>query len=298
MLESSEPEKSEGKVLQWYLVWFPVLFSCVFGDRFTQTNTYDPPNYTKRRHDKDTEKISWQSVDNYRAVNMNSSNASPVRRRFVIDLNRTAGEGTQPRRASRRWSKILLVLAIVVVLFVGLAAGGVYFWWQSYKTTPAYSLALLLDAFQHKELSIVEQIIDTNQIIDNLAPRISEKAVSRYGVTLNSARRRRVEAMVPALLPKVKEGAGEVLAKWVEEMFAEAEPKPFVVLALGLPYLVNITSDGDIANVAVPVKDGKVEFVMRRSGKRWKIVGINDDAIVDRIVDDIISKFPAVGQVK
>lgn len=184
------------------------------------------------------------------------------------------------------------------MLIAALAAGGVYFWWQSYKTTPAYSLALLVDASQQKDTPVVEQIIDTNQIVDNLAPRISQKAVARYGATLNSAKRKRVEAMVPALLPKVKEGAGRILANWVEELFDKSEAKPFVVLALGLPYLVNITPDGDTAKVTAPVKDRKVEFVMRRDGERWKIVGINDDAVVDRIVDDIISQFPAIGQVQ
>jgi hypothetical protein len=183
------------------------------------------------------------------------------------------------------------------VLIAAVAAGGVYFWWQSYKTTPAYSLALLMDASQHKDTPAVEQIIDANQIIDNLAPRISQKAVARYGATLNSAKRKRIEAMVPAFLPKVKEGAGAVLAKWVEESFANSERKPFVVLALGLPYLVNITPDGDTAKVMAAVNDRKVEFVMQRNGERWKIVGINDDAVVDRIVDDIISEFPAIGQV-
>ena len=184
------------------------------------------------------------------------------------------------------------------MLIAGLAAGGLYFWWQSYKTTPAYSLALLMDASQQKDTPVIEQMIDTNQIIDNLAPRISEKAVARYGTTLNSPKRERVEAMVPGLLPKVKESAGAVLVEWVDKLFEKSEPKPFVVLALGLPYLVNITADEDTAKVTAPVTDRKVEFVMRRDGERWKIVGINDDAVVDRIVDNIISQFPAIGQVK
>ena len=235
---------------------------------------------------------------------MDPDNSPSKPRRLVIDLNQagsttTGGTATRQRpiSRSRRWPKLLLIVGTVVVLIAALAAGGVYFWWQYYKTTPAYSLALLVDASQQKDTPVVEQIIDTNQIVDNLAPRISQKAVARYGATLNSAKRKRVEALVPALLPKVKEGAGAVLAKWAEELFDKSEAKPFVVLALGLPYLVNITPDGDTAKVTAPVKDRQVEFVMRRSGERWKIVGINDDAIVDRIVDNIISQFPAIGQV-
>ncbi|HET6892173.1 MAG TPA: hypothetical protein VFH31_13805, partial [Pyrinomonadaceae bacterium] len=95
-----------------------------------------------------------------------------------------------------------------------------------------------------------------------------------------------------------KESAGATLVEWVNKLFDQSEPKPFVVLALGLPYLVNITPDGDTAKVTAPVADRNIEFVMRRNGERWKIVGINDDAVVDHIVDNIISQFPAIGQVK
>lgn len=240
------------------------------------------------------------NLTNKEPGSLNSDNSPSRRRRLVIDFNQASGTTTRPSplSRSRRWPTLLLILGTVVVLIAGLAAGGVYFWWQSYKTTPAYSLALLLNASQQKDTLVIEQMIDTNQIIDNLAPKISEKAVARYGATLNSAKRKRVEAMVPGLLPKVKESAGAVLVEWVDKLFEESEPKPFVVLALGLPYLVNITADEDTAKVTAPVTDREVEFVMRRDGERWKIVGINDDAVVDRLVDNIISQFPAIGQIR
>ena len=228
---------------------------------------------------------------------MNSANASPARRRFVIDLQQTDGTSERTRQKKRRWPKVLLILVTIAGLMGALSAGGVYFWWQSYRTTPAYSLALLLDASQHNDNSTLEQIIDSDQIVDSLRARITEKTISRYGTTLNSSTRKRIEAMVPALLPRVKTSARPLLTKRVAEVFEKSEPKPFVVLALGIPYLVNITSDGDAAKATAPVGDGKIEFVLRRDGERWKITGINDDTVVERIVDSIISQFPAIGQV-
>ncbi|HKY27139.1 MAG TPA: hypothetical protein VJM12_04255 [Pyrinomonadaceae bacterium] len=220
------------------------------------------------------------------------------RRRFVIDLNQHSGARTPARKSKRRWPKALLILATTGALLVMVGAGAAYFWWQSYKTTPAYSLALLLDASQHNDNSVMEQIIDSDQIVDSLRARITEKTVARYGGTLNASTRKRIEAMVPALLPGVKTSVRAELTKRVAEVFEKSEPKPFVVLALGIPYLVNITSDGDAARATAPVGDAKVEFVLRRDGERWKITGINDDTVVDRIVDSIISQFPAIGQVK
>lgn len=219
------------------------------------------------------------------------------RRRFVIDLTRTDRPKASTGKPKRRWPKVLLILATIGALVVMIGAGGVYFWWQSYKTTPAYSLALLLDASQHNDNSAVEQIIDSDQIVDSLRARITEKTIARYGGTLNASTRKRIEAMVPALLPRVKTNVRTVLTERVAEVFEKSEPRPFVVLALGIPYLVNITSEGDAARATAPVGDGKVEFVLRRDGERWKITGINDDTVVDRIVDSIISQFPAIGQV-
>ena len=227
---------------------------------------------------------------------MNSANASPARRRFVIDLQ-TEGTSEGIRQRTRQWPKVLLILGTIVVLFAAVAGGGVYFWWQSFKTTPAYSLALLLEASQQNDNSVLEQIIDSDQIVDSLRTRITEKTIARYGGTLNASTRKRIEAMVPSLLPRVKTSLRTVLTQRVAEVFEKSEPKPFVVLALGIPYLVNITSEGDAAKATAPVGDSKVEFVLHRDGERWKITGINDDTVVDRIVDSIISQFPAIGQV-
>jgi len=178
-----------------------------------------------------------------------------------------------------------------------LAAGGGYFWWQYYQTTPAYSLALLIDAAQRNDLALVEQIVNSDRIVDNLASRIAERTAARYGASLKPAMRKRVEALVPALLPRVKESARPVFAKRVQEMFGRSEPKPFIVLAIGLPYFLEITSEGDEAKVTAPELDHNVELVLRRESERWRIVAINDDVVVERLVDGIISEFPAIGEV-
>ncbi len=190
------------------------------------------------------------------------------------------------------------MLAAGIVTVALLIAGGVYFWWQYYKTTPAYSLALLIYAAQQDDLATVEQMLDADRIVGSLAPRIAEKTVSRYGGTLSPAMRKRVESLVPALLPRVKESARAILARRVLEISEISEPKPFVVLAIGLPYFLDITSEGDEARAKAAVGDREIELVLRRTGERWTIIGIKDDVVLERVVDNIISEFPAIGQIK
>ncbi|MGH9907114.1 MAG: hypothetical protein ACRD8U_16205 [Pyrinomonadaceae bacterium] len=220
------------------------------------------------------------------------------RRRFVIDFNPPAETKTRAGSGGRRWTRLLAVFGVVITAIVVLAAGGLFFWWRHYTSTPAYSLALLLDAVQRNDMTMVDQLIDTDKIVSNLAPQITEKTAARYGATLSAGARARLQALLPGLLPRVRNDAREALTKRVQQISESSEPKPFVALAIGLPYLVNINADDESARVTAPVGDKLIEITMQRVGERWKVTALKDDALVQRIVDDIIKEFPAVGQIR
>ncbi|HYN25828.1 MAG TPA: hypothetical protein VES69_12375, partial [Pyrinomonadaceae bacterium] len=185
-----------------------------------------------------------------------------------------------------------------IVLVAVLAAAGGYLWWRHYRTTPAYSLALLVDAVQRDDATVVNEIVDIDKIVDGLATEVTEKSVARYGGTLSPVQRKRIEALVPGLLPSVKQSVRDSLGKRLQEISEESEPKPFVILAIGLPYLVKITTDGDTARAIVPVQDREIELTLQRNGERWRVAAMKDDNVVPRIVDDIIKDFPAIGPLR
>lgn len=219
------------------------------------------------------------------------------RRRLVIDLS-PPGRQKVLLQQSRRWPKVVAVLGMTLVVVGGLAAGAVYLWWEHYKTTPAYSLAVLVDACQRNDTAMIAQIADTDKIVDSLAAQVTEKTVARYGAGAGPAVRRRVESLVPALMPSVKQSVQDAFARRMQEIFEKSEPKPFVVVAIGLPYLVNISAEGDSATVTPVGPDQRIELSLRRDGDRWKVTGLKDDIVVQRIVDSIIKEFPAIGQIK
>jgi hypothetical protein len=219
------------------------------------------------------------------------------RRRLVIDLPQP-GRARVARQRSRRLPTVVAIVGTVIVLITAVGAGGVYFWWEHYKTTPAYSLAVIVDACQRHDKVLIDQIADSDKIVDSLAAQVTDKAVARYGAAASPVVRKRIEALVPALLPSVKQNIQAAFEKRVQEIFEKSEPKPFVVLAIGLPYLVNIALDGESAKVSASTRDQQIVLILRRNGERWKVTAMKDDTVVQHVVDSIIKDFPAVGQIK
>jgi hypothetical protein len=221
------------------------------------------------------------------------------RRRLVIALDRGKQVSYRPGPGAPRKSragKILAILGIgALVLFLCVAAGA-FFWWRHYKTTPAYSLALLVDAAQRNDMATVDKIVDTDKIVDNFAAKVTEKTAGRYGAALSNSMRKQIESRVPSLLPAIRQSVRDGIAARVKEISENAKQKPFIIVAMALPYFVNIAENGDTAKATVTIHDSRVEGEMQRDGLAWKLVAVQDDALVQRIVDQVIKDLPAIGQ--
>jgi hypothetical protein len=198
-----------------------------------------------------------------------------------------------PRRS--RLGKILAVCGIIIVVIVVLMAGGVFFWWQHYKTTPEYSLAVLVDAAQRNDMATVDTIIDSDKVIENFAGQVTDKAASRYGVALGGGLRKQIESMSPQLLQTIRDNARAALTTRVKEISQQADNKPFILIALGLPYLMNVAVSGDTAKATATVHDQQVELDMSRAANGWKVVAFRDDALVQRAIDQVIKDLPVIG---
>jgi hypothetical protein len=218
----------------------------------------------------------------------------PKPSRIIINLERARQVAHVPPRGSRG-AKILGIIAIVfIIAILGAIAGG-YFWWQSYKTKPAYSLALLVDAVERNDTAAFDAVVDTDKIVDNFVPQVTDKAFGRYATALTGPLRSQIETLIPTLLPSVKQKVHDEVVAQVRELSAQAQGKPFILVALGIPYAVDIKQENDTAQVNVKLKDRPVTLTMQRNGERWKVVGVTDDTLAARIVDDIAKDLPAVG---
>jgi hypothetical protein len=226
-----------------------------------------------------------------------------MKNRIVINLDQPggggratplrSGAGAQYRR--RRWPRVLgvlLMLCVAVVLIAGIA---MFLWWRHYQTTPAYSIALIVDAAQRGDMAAFRNQLDDEQLTKNVVATVRDKASSRYGLALSSTLQSKIDSLLPSLLPQMKDRVQTELAKEVKEFSSRAQSKPFVIVALTISSLVKITNDGNNAHVTAPLPDRPIEVVMRRDGDRWKVVDFKDDVLIQRVVDNVMKDLPAIG---
>ena len=225
-----------------------------------------------------------------------------ARQRIVINVDGPPSQTTvkRPRTSGgkpRRWLRVLGILVGLVVFVVVAAAVGGFFYWRHYQTTPAYTLALLIDAAQRNDAAEFQKRINDDEIAKNMVATVSQKAAGRYGLAINSSVQSQIESRVPSLLPRLKQTIHDEVVKQIKEFAAKSQPQPFILLVVSVPRLVTVTTEGDTAKVKAPLADRTIELTMQRDADRWKVTEFNDDVVVQRVVDNVMKELPAIGSI-
>lgn len=189
-----------------------------------------------------------------------------------------------PKRRSRRPFVIVagVLAAIALLTFVG---GFLY--WQSLKSTPQYSLALLVDAAKHDDQKTIGEIVDIDAVVDDFVPQIMDKAVELYGRGLPPQILGRVAMLATPLLPAIKERAKAELPRVIRDRTERFGNVPFFAMVLGADRFLDITITGETAVVKSKLPEHPLEMKMRRNGMRWQITGIKDEKLATDIARKI-----------
>ena len=218
--------------------------------------------------------------------------------KFVVDLSEQNKENNpqqenlplsnfpQPKKRGG-CGRILGILGIVTVVILFIGAIGGYFYWQSVKKTPQYSLALLVDAARKDDKEQVAQIIDTEQVVNNFVPQISAKAVELYGRNLPPQVINRVSLLIIPLMPAVKEKAKAELPQLIREKTEKIDNVPYWVIALFAERGLDIKLDGDTAIIKSKIPEKQLEFTMKRDGDIWKVTAIKDEKTAQKIAEKV-----------
>jgi hypothetical protein len=215
--------------------------------------------------------------------------------RIVIDVERVRAEAAQKKRAGRfgRAGRALGVTGLVVLGLVLVLLVGSYAWWQSFRKSPAYSLALLLDASQHDDVQTVETLIDADQIAQGFVPQVIEN-LAGAGSPMSPQARATLTATLPALLPRVRETMRDEIARAMKGIGQnDSANLPFFAKALGVRQMATVVERGDAATVTVKAGERPVELAMRRDGERWKLVNVKDTQLAADIATRLAASLPA-----
>ena len=224
---------------------------------------------------------------------------------FVVNLNEPPKENAKvvaatpsflenqnaPRKPSV-FLKILKIFGGLLVFFLLIGATGGYFYWRNLKTTPQYSLALLIDAARRDDQTAVDKLVDTDAVVDDFMPQITAKAVELYGRGLAPATIQKMAQVAAPFLPAVKQRARAEVPNLIREKTRKFENIPFWAIAIGAERYLDIINEGDKAFVRSKDQNRPLEVVLKLSGERWQIIGVKDEVlargIAERIGQDLI----------
>ena len=193
-------------------------------------------------------------------------------------------------RPKRVVLKIFGVLLILVV--VGLIGG--YFYWQSFKSTPQYSLAMLVDAARRDDQAQIDQFVAVDSIVDEFMPQITGKAVELYGRGLPPQTIARVAKVATPVMPALKQRARAQLPTLIRKKTRRFESVPFAAMVVGAEQYLDIRRDGDTATVRSKLPEHSFEVRMERNGSGWQIVGVRDESLATEIAQKIGQEIIAV----
>jgi hypothetical protein len=212
------------------------------------------------------------------------------RNRIVIDLNaqaqaqsRTAGS---PRRSGGA-RRILGIIGIFLLLIIaGVAIAG-FFWWRHYQKQPNYSVALLVDAAQRNDSAEMDRLLDIDKISDDFISQVRQKAAATSSV-VDAIPQARLDQAAAIAAPKLKKTLHEELPGEIKRLTESAAGKPFALIAVAMPYFLNVKEDGNTARAEAKIKDEQIQLTLQKVAEgTWRIVAIRDDRLAGIVADNI-----------
>lgn len=213
------------------------------------------------------------------------------------------------RRTGGRRRRALLVAAIPFAVILLLVFGVSYWWWQSFKSSPAYTLALVVDAAERDDRAAFDELVNVEGVSRSVVPQVIERV--RGGdnaLDIAPQVRRQIAQNAQVWLPGVREQVRDVLMAETKALAEKSSGRsyPFFVRALALSRMAE-TTDGingqerDAAKtVTFKVNERPVEFGMRASAASdtaaWRVESVKSDELATRVAEQVAKTFPMMGR--
>lgn len=187
-----------------------------------------------------------------------------------------------------------VIIGTVILTLVVVAGIGALIYYQNLKSSPQYSLALLVDAAKRDDTDEIETIVDYDAVVENFMPQVTSKAVELYGRGLPPETIQKVAILAQPLMPAVKNRARAELPRVIRERTAKYGDVPFFAMVLGANKYLGVSVTDDTAIVNSKLENRPLSVTMRWNGDRWQIVGVKDDKLATDIARKVGQEIIAV----
>ena len=182
---------------------------------------------------------------------------------------------------------VALTLAVVALI------GGLIYYHQL-KSSPQYSLALLVDAAKRDDTDEVDAIVDIDAVVEDFMPQVTAKAIELYGRGMSPEAIQKATLLAKPLMPAVKDRARAELPRVIRERTAKYGDVPFFAMVMGASRYLDIAVTDDIAVVNSKLENHPLEMKMQWNGDRWQIVGVRDEKVAAGIAQKIGQQIIAI----
>lgn len=185
-------------------------------------------------------------------------------------------------------SKKPFILTGLIVFSVAAAIGiGGLLYYRSFKGTPQYSLALIIDAAKRDDEAAVASLIDIDRIVEDFVPQITAKAIDMYGRGQPPSVLSKIQNIAKPLMPAVKDRARSELPRVIRERTEQFGYVPFSAMVIGADRYLDIRVSGDTATVVSKLPDHPLQIRMQRSGDLWRIAAVTDESLATDVARKI-----------
>jgi hypothetical protein len=139
----------------------------------------------------------------------NADETNVSKKAGVTNFSQKAEETKVSEKPKKRGGcgKILGISAVLLAIFLFIGAIAGYFYWQGVKASPEYSLALLVDAARRGDQKAIDELVDTDAVVESFLPQVTDKATELYGRNLPADKIAKVKDAAVPLMPAIKQRA-------------------------------------------------------------------------------------------
>ena len=183
--------------------------------------------------------------------------------------------------------KALSYISITVLVIAVIGGIGGYFYWQHLKTTPQYSLALLIDAAKRDDQTEMEKLVNIDAVVDDFAPQVIDQAADIYGRGLPQRVIDKLRSLSDAMKPAIKQRARAEMPELIRRQTARYNNVPFFGFVIGADRYLNVSVEADEAFITSKLPQHTFKVTMRRVEDRWQIVGVDDKELAKQLAQSI-----------